>query len=392
MDQGVRASACGVLVVLVCLVSAPLALGSRWDVQAIPPIAFADGSWGPNFMAVSCVSGRVCVALGQNMVNGALVIERLIGGVWSPDPVADLPMELAPGVVSCASPDACFAAVFHGGGGAALALRWDGNRWSLNRLPNPAKPNELSSSLVSDVSCTSRSFCMVVGTVGFGGESGAGGGVFPDRPFAERWNGRRWLLTAARDGPHRRQGYDLDTVSCWSRTGCVAVGLAVGRDGPAVLVERWNGRQWLEPTLVDLRALARHTVAGLSCPAANRCFAVGGRVVAQLNGGRWTEQTLGRHGYLSDISCASATGCTAVGSIGPNTLAEHWNGRRWATEATPRPPTTGLHGHVSSALVSVSCRRGNGCTAVGATATPSESDNALPLIEHRAQYTARRSR
>lgn len=383
MSRGLRASVCCVLAVLGCLATAQLARARGWTSQSVMPILDAGypGPWGPNFHAVSCTSG-LCFALGQHTSDGALVIERSTGAGWSPEPVVGVPAPLIPEVVSCATSNACIAVAEQECCNAApIALHWDGSRWSLSQPLNPGNPNDLSAALLTDVSCTSRRFCMAVGTVSYGGSYYRG---FPDLPFAELWNGRGWRFTGARDGPHRHQGYDLDTVSCWSRKGCVAVGEAVGADSPAWLVERWNGRRWIESNLVRLPALAGTFVRGLSCPAVNRCFAVGGRVVARLTGGRWTEQTLAPQHQLDAVSCASVTGCTAVGSVGPRTLAEHWNGRGWATQTTPRPPTTGLHGRVLRALVSVSCRLRKGCTAVGAAATPNLSDNALPLIEHRS--------
>jgi hypothetical protein len=94
------------------------------------------------------------------------------------------------------------------------------------------------------------------------------------------------------------------------------------------------------------------------------------------------EHKLPGQDYLQSISCVSVKNCAAVGSVGSGTLAEHWNGSRWVTEPTPQPPTTGLPGDVSSALESVSCRPGNGCTAVGAS-TSDAFYKALPLIDHR---------
>jgi hypothetical protein len=66
-----------------------------------------------------------------------------------------------------------------------------------------------------------------------------------------------------------------------------------------------------------------------------------------------------------DVSCLSATDCTAVGnyqdSAGPVLpLAEHWNGSTWAIQPAPAPP-----GSAGTSLDAVSCVSPTNCTAVG---------------------------
>lgn len=65
--------------------------------------------------------------------------------------------------------------------------------------------------------------------------------------------------------------------------------------------------------------------------------------------------------YLSSVSCASPTSCTAVGGYGnPNgTLVETWNGSSWAV--TPSPNLTGN----TNQLFGVSCVSGGSCMSVG---------------------------
>ncbi|MGD0085295.1 MAG: hypothetical protein ABSD78_19215 [Acidimicrobiales bacterium] len=68
---------------------------------------------------------------------------------------------------------------------------------------------------------------------------------------------------------------------------------------------------------------------------------------------------------LSGVSCTSATACTAVGDSYNSadidvTLAEAWNGTKWAVEPTPNPT-----GAENSGLSAVSCISATACTAVG---------------------------
>lgn len=68
---------------------------------------------------------------------------------------------------------------------------------------------------------------------------------------------------------------------------------------------------------------------------------------------------------LRGVSCTSSTACTAVGDyVGASTfvtLAEAWNGTKWAIKKTPNPPVT----TIGSFLTSVSCTSSTACTAVG---------------------------
>jgi hypothetical protein len=157
-----------------------------------------------------------------------------------------------------------------------------------------------------------------------------------------------------------------------------------GRSGITVpLVERWDGRRWsIQPT--PTRAVARRGrvsyLAGVSCSSARACVAVGhsgnslgttGATLAEHSeGGRWRlERTPARAGakvsFLSGVSCTSSAACTAVGYTGARsgiatTLAERWDGSRWALQRTPTPLTT-----ASVQLTGVSCPAPTSCMAVG---------------------------
>ena len=68
-----------------------------------------------------------------------------------------------------------------------------------------------------------------------------------------------------------------------------------------------------------------------------------------------------KNGILEGVSCSSAKACTAVGSNGGEaTLAERWNGTKWALQHAPNPSDAG-----ASPLHGVSCSSATACTAVG---------------------------
>src|SRR5215469_11290649 len=92
-----------------------------------------------------------------------------------------------------------------------------------------------------------------------------------------------------------------------------------------------------------------------------------------------TRSSLARTGQLAGLSCPSSSSCTAVGNFTRRsgvavTLAEHWDGRGWAIQATPSPRAARL-----SALFSVSCSSPSACTAVGQAV--SDQGASAPLAE-----------
>lgn len=100
-----------------------------------------------------------------------------------------------------------------------FAERWADGVWTKEPVPQPSRTTKRSSSL-NAVSCWSASGCVAVGF------------FFPSccqsKAFAEEWTGSSWKLQ--RDvGPHVSPGYQLDGVSCLSARFCIAVGMAAAR-------------------------------------------------------------------------------------------------------------------------------------------------------------------
>jgi hypothetical protein len=117
----------------------------------------------------------------------------------------------------------------------------------------------------------------------------------------------------------------------------------------------------------------------VSCGAAGECMTIGagtpfGSIGLRLHAGRWTPVALARperRWLIEAVSCASRGSCVAVGEFETAakghpefTLAERWNGRRWAVMAMPR---------VRGELDGVSCIAANDCVAVGQRTSASAS-------------------
>ncbi len=140
--------------------------GSRWFLQPTP--ALPSDTEESDLYGVSCVSARACIAVGDILNGHAVkpVAERWNGKRWAIQRTAHLPRVFYPsslGGVSCVSPRACTAVgnYEHGEEGlnAPLAELWDGTRWVVQPIPNPAG----AGSTLFGVSCTSASACMAVG-------------------------------------------------------------------------------------------------------------------------------------------------------------------------------------------------------------------------------------
>jgi hypothetical protein len=248
--------------------------------------------------------------------------------------------------------------------------------WQLQSVPDP------QSAVLSRVSCPSASTCIAVGSYRNGHRT---------VPLVELWNGRDWSVMTT-PTPEGTRPSSLDAVSCSSATSCVAVGI-YGDDSTnsTPLAEVWNGHGWSieSPESVTLPQIPcdgchlsqhPHTVdfLGVSCVSARSCIAVGrwlrnssaGPLAGRWNGHRWSVNAWydgslhGANGF-DDVSCATATACTAVGNEnGGQTLAERWNGRGWRTQRTPSPYGTSGGG---DDLSNVSCASRSFCIAVGLT-------------------------
>jgi hypothetical protein len=180
--------------------------------------------------------------------------------------------------------------------------------------------------------------------------------------IAERWNGTAWSLQKLPKIAHK-DFTDLAGVSCPTATECVAVGVTLGSDDyPYSIAEIWNGHAW------HVERLPKTVLAtGISCPSASECIASAEldyfgtapltdkpRPAAVIwNGHRWRRMTLpavksDQSPELSAISCPTTTYCTAAGVLDTvaerggefaqrlSVLAETWNGHRWTRRATPK--------------------------------------------------------
>lgn len=235
---------------------------SRWTVGPSPDQGVS------SLNAVSCVSAADCIAVGDANPDypGKAVIETWNGAGWTQTPSPRLgsdPTDLAG--VSCTGPVHCVAAGGYqvGMNSYPLIETWDGVHWRATRVPGAGQNDSAS---LSDISCTSSSFCVAVGD-SWGMAVGDGGDNIPNyKSLIEIWNGKGWSVSP---GPSPDEN-SLGAVSCTSPVFCMAIG-SVLTTHPRV--ETWNGTRW--SNVYNPVAASNAELDGLSCDTANFCVIVG---------------------------------------------------------------------------------------------------------------------
>jgi hypothetical protein len=355
-----RASAFLVVPVL-ALVFASSAAAS-WSLQTGPN----PGNTVNEFRDVSCPTATNCEAVGRYVASGKST--GLLSGWngtswwnainpgWKPDYTED---------VSCVSGTWCMAVGFttEFPPGYPASYRWKGSSWE--ELKMPPVTNE---TVPKGISCLSTTNCVAVGRMG---------NIPFTNPLAYSWNGTQWTNVAV----PKPAGYsELSDVSCASGI-CTAVGQYESSGVIKTLVETWNGSEWKIVSSPNVTGSTVSSLADVSCSSATACTAVGRSVdfttgatsplVMRWNGTSWTIQSAPSSGEgteLSGVSCPTSTSCTAVGSYKSGSAkiptALSWNGASWTvqTVANPTPPAGSvLQGHFAG----ISCTSSTVCTAVG---------------------------
>jgi hypothetical protein len=330
--------------------------GSTWD---IPPTPDPSGDWGAGadnvIDGVSCASATFCMASGYYVPRpekprtyfAVPLFERWDGSVWStvfpPEGTATSEDEVEG--ISCPEVDFCMAVGSAEGRPGAqlaesnLALRYDGT-WSVVPVPNPPLGEGLEQSELSDVSCTSPSDCVAVGSVVYTR-------FLSSKAVIEQWNGASWSLV---NSPSVGAENELDGVSCTMNGGarCVAVGAENAQsnqgtpniNGHAV-VEVDQGGEWSVAAKVDAIAANHSNLAAVSCLSATDCVAVGRYEIGRdsfllddnWDGRAWAPvHTPPTFGAGVSVSCTAATNCLDVGGAGK---VARWDGTSWDKVPTP---------------------------------------------------------
>lgn len=342
-------------------------------------------------LGVSCASTTWCVAVGGKLDGSGQPIplaQVWKGGRWSvqatPEPAGSTDSTLDG--VSCTSPKACTAVGTSSTSGhnvVTLVEKWNGTSWSLRSSPDP----DTSNSGLLGVSCVSGSDCTAVGYVTNG-------------TLAEGWNGSSWTVEST---PSPSPAV-LDGVSCPSADACTAVGFSPTTSGGKTLSEVWNGSSWTAESTPNPPGAGISQLAGVSCTSAGACTAAGyyhrrgsgyRALIERQNRTKWAVEASSDPAGTSDVrlsgvSCLSAAKCTAVGHYATKhtykTLAEVWNGSRWAIGSTPNPT-----GGTDVELNGVSCASSTDCIAVGDYYNSSDTQLTFAEFWNGSRWTIQRS-
>jgi hypothetical protein len=241
---------------------------------------------------VSCRTSTDCIAVGYfyEFEGGPhTLVDHWDGRHWSmvPSPTPRPNHGSALLGVSCTTATACVAVGYTNA--VPLVEQWNGRAWLV--VPSVHPPRHQAGSVLASVKCTSNTSCVAVGHNGgliFPQVNPPGDGKLRKCAIAdpncivadsliERWNGTVWSIVASPNLTGYESG--LFAVKCVTTTDCVAVGgpsfdapySAAGRG----LIEQWNGTAWSIVASAGPTATTISYLAGVSCPTATNCVAVG---------------------------------------------------------------------------------------------------------------------
>jgi hypothetical protein len=313
--------------------------GSSWSIVPSPNAA-ATNTW---LGAIACTSTTNCLAVGNSTnsgYGGKAYAARMTGGTWSTVVIPAGGTKAGLSDVACTAADNCLAVgSYRGGTGPRpLAMRWNGQKWTILAVPLPAG---LSGGHLSGVDCATPSKCFAVG----GSDDQQG----PNAVIIERWNGTRWVVDRHFTTPGGVSP-ELSDVTCPTTTGC----RAVGNDGSAfarTLAVAWNGTAWSIEASTNRKSDEENYLRAVTCWTAHDCFAVGGSLESHAGPGHTlTERRHGttwsliaspnkdpQYNVVVGVDCIGPKRCFAVGTSNSSSpvIILQWNGTRWANVRTP---------------------------------------------------------
>jgi hypothetical protein len=347
--------------------------GKKWHSFPVPN----PGGTGPTayntLFSVRCAAARDCWAVGYySKSSEAAELDEALH--WNGKKWYSVPTPTPAGIlggdvnelydVTCATSANCWAVGKYGTSGttgtaANQALHWNGKRWSLVSVPQPAGTGTDAINQLEDVRCPLAASCLAVGDYGSSGSKEIG------LNEALRWNGKKWFKVSTPDpaGTHAGHYNFLSSLGCSSSNSCWAAGSdgTYATDTSLNEILHWNGKKWFTATTPDpdgTGAGAGNYLYWDTCVSSSECWAFGdhghisnnvGAVLNQVlrwNGTRWSEVHVPDPGgtgnndlnVLAGARCTSAANCWAVGYIitkkGYIDQILHWNGKKWSIAMT----------------------------------------------------------
>ncbi|HEY3903355.1 MAG TPA: hypothetical protein VGM14_05605 [Streptosporangiaceae bacterium] len=311
--------------------------------------------------------------------------------------------------VRCTSASNCWAVGIYQGAQSQLAqtLHWNGSKWAQVSIPEPGGTHEGQVTDLIDVACTSANDCWAVGEYGARGIGSVVGHNFAIRWTGKKWFKVKAPNPA---GTKQNDVNSLDAVRCTSIKDCWAGGTAGVEAGAGIQLDEmlhWNGTKWSQadvPSPAGFMVGAFNEINGLSCTSASDCWAIGSygggsvsdetflNMALHWNGHKWTQaMTPNPDGtgsndsnVLNGVSCSAANNCWAVGTFGTISVSNsskgealHWKGSTWTKAKAPNPG--GTAGGDQNSYNSVRCVSAKDCWIVGFSRNGSNPDLDLTL-------------
>jgi hypothetical protein len=262
--------------------------------------------------------------------------------------------------------------------------------WSVTPAPN-VKPGVNDNGL-SAVSCASAASCVAVGDEGSNTMQGT-----PATALIESWNGTRWSLDVSPKAVHKQ----FNGVSCPAANRCIAVGVNyINSEGDTTtLAEAWNGSKW---SIMPTATQENYELLAVSCVSPTACTAVGDKynsktgvdltLVESWNGTRWSvvpSPNRGNFDEFDGVSCAALDACAAIGSSGNiKTLHSNTLAESWNGTKWSIVPSPDVGTAHQDYPAGVSCSSASFCAEVGSYMTPSGNSRTLILSWNGTKWSA----
>lgn len=295
------------------------------------------------------------------------------------------------------------------GRAAQRALPTAGSTWSqAEKLPGSGALNTGGAAVLAAMSCPSAGACEASGYFTTSSEAVL---PFVDSQVGGDWRDATELPGATKFSPGGAMA--ILSMSCASVGNCSVGGVYNSQSSPtsetgqAFVASEANGR-WHDPIEVAgaLNAGDDAEVSQVSCASAGNCAAVGyysdsaGNVqpfVTSESGGSWhgagEVPGAGDAGAVITVSCGSAGNCTAAGQYGQDSTLElqafvvsEVKGA-WGS-AKVVPGSENLNSGGSAQINAVSCASAGNCTAVGNFTDSSGTSQALAATESGGKWAA----
>jgi hypothetical protein len=248
-----------------------------------------------------------------------------------------------------------------GGGRQTLTEHWNGSSWTVLPSPDPG----VVDSVLTSVGPVSAANVWAVGYTANGADG---------ETLILHWNGTSWTqVPSPSPGTFNR----LYSVRAVSASDVWAVGFFSSGAGDKTLILHWNGTKWTQVPSPDPAGTGGdNDLFSVAATSPSDAWAVGevftGSQIATLimrwNGRRWAtvaSPNPGRSTELFGVAATSSSNAWAVGDAtngtADQTLVLHWDGSRWTQAASPDQGGS-TNGNV---LVAVSATATRNAWAVG---------------------------